>query len=142
MYKFSEASQENLEQCHPDIQKVFNHVGQRINIRILVGRRNEADQNKAFHEGRSKRMFPESMHNKTPSQAVDAAPYPIDFNNLNRFYYLAGYVIATADMMYEAGEISHKIRGGHDWDMDNDITDQTFMDLMHFELAKENDCVG
>jgi hypothetical protein len=59
---------------------------------------------------------------------VDAAPYPIDWNNTERFAYMQGLIkgIAMAKGI--------KIRSGIDWDGDGDITDHSFMDYPHFEL--------
>jgi peptidoglycan L-alanyl-D-glutamate endopeptidase CwlK len=39
-------------------------------------------------------------------------------------------------MLFEIGAIKHRIRWGGDWDMDNDLSDNTFNDLVHFELYK------
>jgi len=69
------------------------------------------------------------MHNHHPSLAVDVAPYPIDWENTNRFFYLAGLVEGIAAMM------GVKVRFGGDWDSDKDFSDQKFNDLVHFEIA-------
>lgn len=71
------------------------------------------------------------MHNKTPSLAVDVAPWPIDWNDKNRFYHFAGRVQGIAQMF------NIKIRWGGDWDSDNDLKDQNFYDLPHFELVTD-----
>jgi peptidoglycan L-alanyl-D-glutamate endopeptidase CwlK len=54
---------------------------------------------------------------------------PLDWKDMKRFYYLAGIVKAVA----LARKV--KIRWGGDWDGDHDFKDQTFNDLVHFELA-------
>ena len=64
-----------------------------------------------------------------PSLAIDAAPSPIDWNDRERFFYFAGVVKGVAE------EMGIKIRWGGDWDGDNDFDDQTFDDLVHFELV-------
>ena len=56
------------------------------------------------------------------------APYPIDWNDKERFYFFAGYVKGIASQM------GIELRWGGDWDSDNQLHDQTFMDLPHFEL--------
>jgi len=60
---------------------------------------------------------------------MDIAPYPIDWKDLERFYVLAGVIMACA---HEEGV---KIRWGGDWDSDGDYHDSSFIDLPHFELV-------
>jgi hypothetical protein len=62
------------------------------------------------------------------SRAVDVAPYPIDWNDTRRFDHFAGIVVGIA---HRSGV---KIRWGGNWDRDNDLNDQNFNDLVHFEL--------
>jgi peptidoglycan L-alanyl-D-glutamate endopeptidase CwlK len=130
MPQFSKTSQEKLSTCHKDLQKLFNEVVKNYNCAIIEGYRSEADQLKAFNEGKSK-IKTDGKHNKNPSLAIDAAPYPVDWNDKIRFYHFIGYVKATAD------HLGIKIRCGGDWDGDNDLKDQTFFDLPHFELVNE-----
>ena len=99
-----------------------------MDFTICCGHRNEADQDEAFHMGLSKKHWPESKHNREPSEAIDIAPWPIDWKDENAFYHLAGIVRA------EAKRLGLPIRWGGDWDGDFDLQDQTFMDLGHFEL--------
>jgi hypothetical protein len=94
----------------------------------LEGYRGEQSQNKAFTEGRSKLKFPNSKHNSLPSNAIDIAPFPIDWKNRERFCYLAGIVKGIAHSK------GIKIRWGGDWDNDGETTDNKFDDLPHFEL--------
>jgi len=94
----------------------------------LEGFRGKEAQNEYFRTGRSKVEFPNGKHNRKPSEAIDASPYPIDWQDTKRFYYFAGIVKGVA------AEMGIKIRWGGDWDSDNDFNDQTFMDLVHFEL--------
>lgn len=97
---------------------------------VMCGHRSAAEQLKAFRTNRSKLMWPDSKHNKSPSIAIDVSPFPIDWKNYKRFYYFIGIVMGIAHKM------GIKIRAGHDWDMDNDLDDQTFNDLVHFELIE------
>lgn len=134
MPKFSKTSVERLSTCHLDLQLLFTKVVQVYDCSILAGYRGEAEQTRAFHEGKSKTPWPKSKHNSMPSIAVDAAPYPIlwpdksDPKNWARFYYLAGYVLGVAE------ELHIPLRWGGDWDGDRDIHEQNFDDLPHFEL--------
>jgi hypothetical protein len=60
--------------------------------------------------------------------AVDVAPYPVDWNDKERFYYFAGFVKGVAS------SLGISIRWGGDWNSDNNLKNQTFFDLPHFEL--------
>jgi len=132
MPSFGKTSKERLETCHPKLQLLFNEVVKRYDCTILCGHRNQADQDKAFAEGKSKLKWPKGEHNALPSKAVDVAPYitgkDIDWNNTKQFYHFAGYVLATAE------QLGLNIRCGCDWDKDKDVDDQTFNDLVHFEI--------
>jgi len=129
-YFYSERSRARLEQCHPDLQKVFNVVIQYYDCTILQGHRQEAEQNELFEQGLSKLQWPHSKHNKMPSLAVDVTPYPVDWDDTARHYYFAGLVLGIASMM------GVKLRWGGNWDGDLEFKDQTFNDLVHFELVK------
>ena len=128
MAKFSEFSKNNLKDAHPKLRKVFNEVIKNYDCRVLCSHRGEGEQNKLYDEGRSKLMFPDSKHNAEPSLAVDVVPYPIDWNNIDRFMHFGGYVKAVGDSM------NISIRWGGDWDEDFDFNDQSFNDYPHFEL--------
>ena len=127
--KFGKRSKERLDTCHSDLQKIMNKVIKLYDITVLEGHRSEERQNQLKHEGKSKLEWPNSKHNSNPSKAVDIAPYPIDWNNRERFYYMAGIVKAIAD------EMDIEIRWGGDWDSDGEFKDQSFDDLPHFELV-------
>jgi len=130
MPAFSESSEDKLETCDPRLQEILRTVIQFYDFTIICGTRNEADQNKAYSSGNSKVQYPDSKHNSSPSLAVDVAPFPIDWNELPRFYALAGRIQQVADML------DIPIRFGGDWN-DNDITkDNRFNDLCHFELVE------
>lgn len=127
MPKFSQSSIDKLETCHPDLVKLFNEVVKEFDCIILEGHRGKEDQDKAFREGKSKLPWPKGKHNKLPSEAVDVAPYPVDWKDRERFIYFAGFV------MGRAAELGIKIRWGGDWDGDKDLKDNSFSDLVHFE---------
>lgn len=128
MPSFSKKSQDILATCHPDLQKVFNEVIKHFDCTVMCGHRSEEEQNEAYRTGRSKLQYPQSKHNGSPSRAIDVAPYPIDWNDTDRFYFFAGLVKGIAAGM------GIDIRFGGDWDSDTDLHDQTFMDLPHYEL--------
>ena len=134
MPKFSQRSLSNLATCHPDLQVLFNEVIKYFDFTITEGHRNRADQEKAFSEGKSKLHYPNGKHNAFPSNAVDAYPYPIDFNDSSRIYYFSGFVMGIAQKLKDEGKISHSIRYGGDWNMNNLVKDESFQDTGHFEL--------
>jgi peptidoglycan LD-endopeptidase CwlK len=130
MPKFSKASMSKLLTCSDQLQKLFLEVIKYYDCTITEGFRDEATQNKYYNEGKSKVKWPNGQHNKMPSMAVDVAPC-IDGKltyDTNQCYNFAGFVLGVAAMM------SIPIRWGGDWDGDRNIKDQTFNDLVHFEL--------
>lgn len=131
MAKFGTVSMERLSQCHPDLQLVFNYVIRHRDCSVLVGHRNQKDQTIAFNKKFSRLQWPNSKHNKKPSDAIDVSPYPLDWNDEQSFYYFAGYVMGAAEML------GVKLRWGGDWDNDTDLHDQKLMDLVHFERVIE-----
>lgn len=121
MPKYSEKSQASLSTCHEDLRKIFNQVIKVMDVTILEGHRTQANQTKAFEEGKSRAMWPMSKHNELPSMAVDVAPYPIDWDDRERFFRLAGLVQGIASQM------GIEVNWGGDW---------SFFDGPHFELPK------
>lgn len=81
--------------------------------------------------------WPKSKHNKCPSCAVDIAPYdaspvgPVNWQDRERMTLFAGFVLATAKQM------GISIRWGGDWDKDTQVLDNTFDDLVHFEIVED-----
>ena len=134
MPKFGTRSTDNLNEAHKDLQTVFNEVIKHFDCTVIEGYRCEAEQNEAYRTGKSKAKFGQSKHNKTPSHAVDVCPYPINWSDLNRMRYFAGYVVGIAAMMKGKGIIDHNIRWGGDWDKDTEVKDNRFQDLPHFEI--------
>ena len=139
MPKFGRKSREHLETCHPDLQTLFNAVIEVVDCSVTCGYRNKEDQDKAVASGNSKAVYPKGKHNSNPSTAVDVYPYPIDFEDLPRFYWFAGWVLAKAEILRNVGEITHKIRWGGNWRGFRkgiiDFSKNTFDDLPHFELV-------
>lgn len=138
--KFSKRSLGHLEQCHPDLQKVLRLAIDHslVDFGLVESHRDEATQNDYNRRGLSKVRFPDSKHNTLPSEAVDIIIWPksqmYDFNHL---CYVAGVIQTCARVLYEDGMIDHLIRWGGNWDSDGIILkDQSFQDLVHFELVQ------
>ena len=136
MPKFSKTSKQRLATCHQDLQTLFNQVINHFDCTILCGHRGEKEQNEHYASGRSKVKWPNGKHNKTPSMAVDAAPYPIDWKDRERMILFAGYVMGVAQVLHDEGMIAHRLRWGGDWDRDTEVADNGFDDLVHFELVE------
>ena len=128
MAKFGKTSKQRLSTCHKDLQKVFNEVIKHVDCSILEGHRSGERQDKLFEEGKTKVKYPNGRHNANPSRAVDVAPYPIDWDDRERFHLFAGFVIGIAKSM------GITLRWGGDWNMNFEVDDNQFDDFPHFEL--------
>ena len=126
------SSRLKLSTVHPALQTLFNEVIKHRDCTIVCGERGKEEQNQAFEAGMSKLKWPNSKHNKAPSEAVDVVPYNdgVDYNSLDCCLF-AGYVLAKA----EALGLRDVIRWGGDWNRNNKITDESFRDLTHFEIV-------
>lgn len=161
-------SRDFLKGVHPDLKRLAYEMSRRIDAEkkrrgglykfdfsVKDGVRGEAAQEKAFKSGNSKVKFPNSKHNKKPSQAIHFLPYPIRWpqkptiiiamsdaaisryrrelkvyaKQLGRFYQLIGFVQAVAT------DLNIQVRSGSDWNRDGDIMDQNFDDLAHWEVV-------
>lgn len=138
---FGQRSIEQLSTCHKDLQMIMYEAINFTNVDfgISEGQRSTQKQRKYFDEGKSKidGIIKKGKHNYVPSLAADIYVY-IDGKAVWRnedLSYVAGIIYACAEMLYDRGEIDHKIRWGGNWDMDGTIlVDQSFDDRPHFEL--------
>lgn len=115
MPKFSKISKERLATCHPDIQAVCNELIKQYDFSVLEGRRGEQAQNAAYRNGTSQVKYPHSAHNKTPSLAVDIAPYPIDWDNISRFNEMIIRFDTVAKILRAEGVIDNDFVYGGRW---------------------------
>lgn len=136
MPRFSHESFSKLSTCHSDLQTLFYEVIKHFDCTVLEGHRNQEGQQSAFESGATTLHWPDGKHNASPSLAVDVAPYPVIFSpkRAKHFYWFGGFVMGIAQKLFDEGKMTHHIRYGGDWDSDKDIDDQTFDDLVHFEL--------
>ena len=130
MPKFGKRSMGRLNTCDEDLIALFQEVVKYFDCSVLEGHRGEEKQNKYFNEGKSKLKYPEGRHNKKPSNAVDVVPYPVDWEDREQMSYFAGFVKGVA---YKMGI---PIRWGGDWNNNNDLKDNNFDDLPHFEVRE------
>lgn len=134
MPSFSTTSAGRLNTAHPKLVALFLEVVKTFDCAVLEGHRDQATQDRYFAEGKSKLPWPKGKHCATPSLAVDVAPYVQGHASYEPKHciYFAGFVMGVASRM------GIKVRWGGDWDGDNEaMTDQTFQDLVHFELVEE-----
>lgn len=120
MPEFGARSLSRLNSCDERLQELFKEVIKEIDCTILCGYRDLKAQNEAYAKGFSKVDFPNSKHNAFPSLAVDVAPYPIDWNNLDRFNKLAEVV------KEKANALGIKVKWGAEF--------KTLKDYPHWEL--------
>ena len=133
MPTFSKASLAKLDTCHPTLQLIMNEAIKHKDFTVLEGHRDKATQDRYFAEGKTKLKWPDGKHCSDPSLAIDIAPWihgKVSFDK-HHCIYLAGLIMALA-----AVNRVH-LRWGGDWDEDGEpITDQTFNELVHFEIVE------
>lgn len=144
--RWSQSSNSKLLTCDPDIQIVASAVLYHWDCKVLYGHRTPAEQKRLFDAGRSKcdgydRL---SYHNYMPSLAIDLVPCPVLWpdaqgltdeeiaGRIERFHVFGGFVLGMAR------SLGIPLYWGNDWDGDWDFLDQTFNDLPHFELRRDN----
>lgn len=129
MPNFSQTSRARLQTCHPDLLAVCRELIKQYDFSVLEGHRGEKAQNAAYDAGNSRVRWPNSAHNKTPSLAVDIAPYPIDWNDMERFRELIYRFDAVAAVLRGRGEIQSHFEYGAFW--------PNFKDYPHIEIKEE-----
>ena len=129
-FQFSTTSLRRLEELHPQL-KLLCQTALSLNLMdfsIAVGHRGQAEQDEAHAKGNSQLKWPNSLHNKFPSLAVDLLPYPTGWTKKEPFYFLAGIMLSTASTLHIP------LRWGGDWNQNGNLFDQPFYDPAHFEL--------
>lgn len=135
---FSASSKEKLLTVHPDLQLVFLEVVKEVDCTVVSGLRTFKEQRILYSQGRTMPgpivtncdgFRKKSNHQSdTPiGNAVDVVPYPIDWNDRDRFYHFAGFARGVA------WQLGVDLRWGGDWDSDYVLNDQSFYDFPHFE---------
>ena len=130
MPRFGTRSRNALHSCDERLIKVFNEVIKTVDCAVLEGHRDKDKQNKYYEEGKTKLQYPLGCHNELPSRACDVVPYPIDWDDRERFTLFAGFVLGIAKSM------GINLRWGGDWDQDWTVKDNKFDDFPHYELRK------
>ena len=120
-YKLGTRSLQNLSGVHPDLVAVVKRA---ITITeqdftVIEGVRNINRQRELVKKGASTTM--NSRH--LTGHAVDMVPWPVDWNDLERFE------VVSVAMKTAAEELDIPIKWGGDW--------KSFYDAPHFELDRK-----
>lgn len=121
MPSFGKTSTRRIHTLHPMWYPILHEAIRHFDFAVICGHRGEGEQNEAHATGRSQLKWPHSKHNSLPSLAVDLAPYPIDWEDIPRFHFLAGGIIQIANQQ------KVEIEWGGSW--------TTLVDLPHFQLT-------
>ena len=130
MPQFGKKSKKHLNTCDKKLIDVFNEVIKTVDCSVLEGHRGKDKQNTLHEEGKTKVKYPHGRHNEFPSRAADVVPYPIDWDDRERFHLFAGFVLGTAKQM------GIGLRWGGDWNINWFVDDNKFDDFPHFELTE------
>ena len=124
MYKFGKRSRQRLKGVDHRIIMILDELIKIMDVTIIEGLRSAKRQEQLLKKGATKVKYSKHMEGK----AVDLAPYPIDWEDRDTFYYMGGMIRGIAKQL----EIN--VRYGGDWDGDGNTKDNSFDDLVHFEL--------
>jgi peptidoglycan L-alanyl-D-glutamate endopeptidase CwlK len=126
MYKFGKRSRERLRGVNVKLINVLNELIKMMDVTVIEGLRSADRQKELLAKGATKVKYSKHMEGK----AVDIAPYPIDWEDRDRFYYMGGMLRGIAQ------QLGVKVRFGGDWDGDGETKDNNFDDLVHIELKE------
>ncbi len=118
-----------LAGVHADLVRLVTEVGKTRDVQVVVGARSYLDEQTAIATGHSKLKDPTHslhvilLHLRPLALAVDLAPWPVVWTDIQGFKDLAAYVLHVATLL-EIG-----IRWGGSWN-----------DFDHFELAANGQC--
>ena len=132
VYKWGKRSLAKRAELHDDLVRLVDRTLELVpfDISITDANRGEAEQDKAFLSGASQVSYPNSKHNRQPSEAVHIDPAPLDYDQPLKYYVLCGVVWVAAKQL----ALVDSIRWGGDWDKDFNHEEETFRDLAHWEL--------
>mgnify|MGYP003149855128 CR=1 FL=1 len=124
MPRFGKRSKERLKGVDVKLVNVLNELVKIMDVTIIEGLRSKERQEKLLKERKTKTRFSKHIEGK----AVDLAPYPIDWEDRERFHYMGGMIRGIGKQLHT------NIRWGGDWDSDGEIKDNSFDDLVHVEI--------
>ena len=124
MYKFGKRSRDRLKGVDSRLVNVLNELIKIMDVTVIEGLRSAERQEELLAKGATKVKYSKHMEGK----AVDIAPYPIDWDDRDRFHYMGGMIRGIAK------HLNVNVRWGGDWDSDGEIKDTNFDDLVHIEI--------
>tara|TARA_B100002019_G_scaffold292644_1_gene316497 strand:+ start:2298 stop:2678 length:381 start_codon:yes stop_codon:yes gene_type:complete len=124
MYRFGKKSKARLKGVDPKLVNVLNELIKIMDVTIIEGLRSAERQQELLEKGATKVKYSKHMEGK----AVDLAPYPIDWEDRDRFHYMGGMIRGIAK------QLNVNVRWGGDWDGDGETKDNGFDDLVHVEI--------
>jgi peptidoglycan L-alanyl-D-glutamate endopeptidase CwlK len=138
MYFLGSASKLRYGALHPDLKMIVDETLKEIGLSIACSYRGYADQEAAFRQGTTGLHYPKSKHNRKPAEAMDCIPNPFngDWKNVEPFTVLGEKIMEVAARLLAEGKITHRLRWGHDWDMDGIRGEKKEWDYPHFELVQ------
>lgn len=149
-----------FDTLHPDLQEIVMGGLERclVDFSLIEGHRPVQKQFEYFKKGREFKKgrwevvnekwvitnidgtYKKGKHNHNPSLAVDFAAYVPNKPKLAwdaiHLTYIGASLILIADLLYDEGVITHKLRWGGNWDKDGDLADNKLYDRPHVELYK------
>lgn len=157
MAQFSQRSLNNMKGLHPYLVMLLNYAIQYFDFVVTSGVRTDDEQAALYAKGRTKPgnivthidgKERRSSHQKDLQtgcgHAVDIYPYPVrnvsemseeaQMKERWRYVALAYFLKGLWKALKETGGLDGELRWGGDWDSDNEFSDQSFDDLVHFEL--------
>jgi len=124
MPRFGRKSKERLKGVDAKLVNVANELIKLMDVTVIEGLRSQERQNELVAQGKSKTKFGKHVAGK----ALDLAPYPVDWEDRERFHYMGGLVRGIGH------SLGVSVRWGGDWDSDGEIKDNSFDDLVHVEI--------
>lgn len=135
MPKFGARSESNLLSVHPKLVEVCRFVIQVYDFTVLCGHRDEEAQN-ATYPTYTKVQWPNSKHNRLPSEAVDIWPWDPILHKLAPWTAIEEATMLAGHMLMAAYALDVKLRWGHDWNRNGVLWDEKgkLVDRPHFEI--------
>ena len=124
MYKFGKRSRKRLKGVDARLVNVLNELIKIMDVTVIEGLRSAERQEELLAKGATKVKYSKHMEGK----AVDICPYPIDWDDRDRFHYMGGMIRGIAK------QLNVNVRWGGDWDSDGEVKDNSFDDLVHIEI--------
>lgn len=126
--KLGQRSLDRLKGVNPSLVAVFKRACETMpfDVTVLEGLRSYERQQELLKQGATKVSISRHMS----GNALDIAPYPIDWNDLGRFQIVAEHMFKAAK------ELGIAIRWGGTWErtFTKPVKWAKFLDAPHFEL--------